>query len=191
MQFTVTVLTVWLYVSAFVNLRKPLFDMTTPNTWRCVMIRAPCIIDEPSVKAVELSKGLIFTEENLSPHWPPSREPNEAKLRFYPFPSLFHVCLVCACNSQWFIVHAVASHLRYSFANKYTGSVFPLRLFVQIINFLYNVPNQRQQSQWMYWPPSPFVYLTSQKIHFYSCSCPSVLFCWNQLWPNLSRQCKL
>lgn len=82
MQFTVTVLTVWLYVSAFVNLRKPLFDMMTPNTWRCVMIRVPCIIDEPSVKAVELSKGLIFTEENLSPHSPPSTEPNEAKLRF-------------------------------------------------------------------------------------------------------------
>lgn len=47
-----------MYVGAFVNLRKPLFD--TVNTWWCVMIRASCIIDEPSVKAVDLSEGWFF-----------------------------------------------------------------------------------------------------------------------------------
>lgn len=56
---TVTVLTVWDVCRAFVNLRKPLFD--TVNTWRCVMIRASCIIDEPSVKAVALSEDWFFS----------------------------------------------------------------------------------------------------------------------------------
>lgn len=68
-----------MYVGAFVNLRKPLFDAV--NTWRCVMIRASCIIDEPSVKAVELTEGwffcFCFCEESFFLTDPPGREGKE------------------------------------------------------------------------------------------------------------------
>lgn len=55
--FSATVRTVWYVCHCICKSEKPLFDMVILNTWRCVMIRASCIIDEPSVKAVELSEG--------------------------------------------------------------------------------------------------------------------------------------
>lgn len=55
--FSATVRTVWYVCQCICKSEKPLFDMVILKTWRCVMIRASCIIDEPSVKAVELSEG--------------------------------------------------------------------------------------------------------------------------------------
>lgn len=55
--FSATERTVWYVCQCICKSEKPLFDMVILSTWRCVMIRASCIIDEPSVEALELSEG--------------------------------------------------------------------------------------------------------------------------------------
>lgn len=98
-----------LYLQICGNMKRLLFNIVALNTWWCVMIRTSCIIDEPTVKALQLtgSRTLVCLR------WPPEKK----LIEYFPPKTTCFVSRHCR-------VYSVASHLMYNLAKGLFGWTF-------------------------------------------------------------------